>query len=100
MLEVDPFGGVDFHRLGMVAEVPEPVDFLSDVALPDLGPHDHGLALVYVGLQVADGLVAAVGDEDKVLEPGVSEVREDRLQTPGVGDVPREGAVIDGHVAA
>ncbi len=64
LLEVDSLRGIDLHRLGMVAEVPEPVDFLLDVRLADLGPHDHGLAFVYVGLQVADGLVAAVGDEE------------------------------------
>ena len=96
---VDPDSSIDPHPVRPAGEGTQFKDLLHDQPLVHLDAHDHRLLAQDVALQVFEGLVSPVRDQDHLWEPGVAQVGEYRLHAPGVGDVAGKCPVIDWHMA-
>ena len=84
----------------MMVKGPECIDLLADMLLADLCTHDHRLLPVDIDLEVTDGFVSSVRDQDNILEAGVVQIVKNRLKTAGVRCIAGKCPVVYRHVPA
>ena len=82
----------------MVTECAERIDLFTHMSLAGLCTHDHSLLLVNIHFQVSNRFIAAICNQNEILEPCILEILEDCFQASGIGCVAGKCPVIHRHM--